>query len=87
MQNNQDSDEEVDLEALRLAALKSRKTKYGPRVNHNNLIPIVPISIENPEFIETKIKKEKISPTPEDNRAGKGVLMYYEEYLKNFFVN
>ncbi|KAK6645174.1 hypothetical protein RUM43_001450 [Polyplax serrata] len=65
--NNPDSDEEVDLEALRLAALKSRKAKFGPRINRSNLIPIVPTVIETPEFDETKIKKEKVSPIPEEN--------------------
>lgn len=57
----------MDLEALRLAALKSRKAKFGPRINRSNLIPIVPTVIETPEFDETKIKKEKVSPIPEEN--------------------
>lgn len=69
-QSNRDSDEEVDLEALRLAALKSRKNRYGPRVNHRNLIPIVPIAIETSELVEAKIKKEKLSPTSQCTVTG-----------------
>ena len=61
----------MDLEALRLAALKSRKGKYAHRVNHNNLIPIVPVPIENTEVIEKKIKKEKLTPPPENKPLGK----------------
>lgn len=71
-----DSDDDVDLEALRLAALQSlhAKPKFAPHVNHNNLIPIVPVNVVTP-IVHPKIKLEPISPTLEENIEGEILLL------------
>lgn len=82
---NPDSDEESDLESLRLAALQSLhgKPKVAPHINHCNLIPIVPINIVPPTIVNPKIKLEPISPTLEENIQGNSLIFFYY-YL--FFV-
>lgn len=75
--NPESDEEEVDLESLRLAALQSlhEKPKFVP-VNHNNLIPIVPLNVE-PPVATPKIKLEPISPTLEENIQGKVIVLCY----------
>lgn len=68
---NPDSDEETDLESLRLAALQTlhEKPKVKPHVNPANLIPIVPVNVVPPTIVNPKIKSEPLSPALEGNES------------------